>query len=307
MKMDIPTITKLINETGRSFGRHNGPSYAAAIAYHAVISVAPLLFFSIAMASRVFGRKAAVNQLITALRSVAGASIASLLADLIADLNQPTTSNLVVTLVSLAVTMYAASNVFSQLVVALDAIWEVRHPSISLRAGVGRWAVVRLRSYLVGLLAAILIICSLLVSMLVSVFIGTLLDLINQLAPGSAPLFAGLGIVVLPLILVLLCLLAFKLLPSIELAWRHVAPGALLTGLVLFFVEGVIGYVVSRNRVSTLYGVAGSVVVLMLWAYFSALILLIGAEFTQVYTRMFALRSRARVAGESTGKMNPIR
>jgi len=287
MRQLLQQISRLVNETGRSFGEHNGPSYAAAIAYHAVISVAPLLLFSIAIASRFFGREAAVDQLITDLGRVAGTSIADLLTSLIAELNQPTTSNLILTLVSLAVTMYAASNVFRQLVVALDAVWDVRRPSISIRDGVLHWVVVRLRRYVVGFLAAIAMIFSLLISMLISVFIGTVLDLIKQVAPGSATVVTWLGIIALPTLLVLLCLLTFKVLPSIDLTWRAVWPGALLTGLVLFFVEGAIGYYVTRNRVSTLYGVAGSVVVIMLWAYFSAFILLVGAEFTRAYSNHF--------------------
>jgi len=294
MKQWFQRMLVIAKETGRSFGEHNGSSYAAAIAYHAVISVAPLLLFSIATASRFFGREAAVEQLVTDLGRVAGAPLAALLTSLISELNQPTTSNLVLTVVSLALTMYAASNVFRQLVIALDAVWNVHRPSISIRDGVVHWAAVRLRRYVVGLLAAFAIICSLLISMLISVFIGTLLDLIDQIVPGSGSLITWLGVVALPIILVLLCLLAFRLLPSIDLTWGDVWPGALLTGLVLFLVEGAIGYYVTRNRITTLYGVAGSVVVLMLWAYFSAFILLIGAEFTRVYTTYREPQTKSR-------------
>ncbi len=284
-------LVRLVTDTIHSFEKHEGSSHAAAIAYHATISLGPLLIFSIGLASRAFGREAAVNQVITGVANMAGRSMANFVSSLNNQLSQPTNDNFLLSIISLAVTIFAASNVFRQLVIALNAIWEVQPPRIDIRDGVMRWAFVRLRKYFVGLLVALAAIVSLLVSMLVGIFWETILHVSTLFMPRLGMFLGWIGVAALPIVLVVLCLLAFKVLPRVDLTWRAVWPGALLTGLVLTASEVVIGYYVSHSWLPSLYGVTSSIVVLMLWAYFSAYILLLGAEFTQVYIRRSNLRT----------------
>ncbi len=277
----------LVTETANSFDEHNGSSYAAAIGYHAIISLGPLLLFSIGLAGRAFGMDAAVDQIVSVVGTVAGSAMAELVAGIIEGLGRPMANNLLLTVLTLITTLYFASNVFRQLVIAMDAIWEVQRPQVSMDDGLLRWGFTQFRRYTVGLIAALVIIISLLFSMLLSVITGSLLELLHYLTPRLATLLTLIGAISLPIILILLCLLAFKLLPSVDLSWRDVWPGAILTGLILAIGEGIIGWYASHNPIPTFFGLAGSLVVIMLWAYFSAFILLIGAEFTRVYVGLY--------------------
>jgi membrane protein len=279
----IRDVTRLFVETTGSFDKHNGSSYAAAIAYHAIISMGPLLLFSIAVASRAFSRDAAVDQLIFVVAEVAGPAMAQLLDGVIAELRQPTTDNLVVTVVSLGVGVYFASNVFRQLVIALDAIWEVKRPRVRVQDGLVRSALRQSRRYVVGLLAAIVIIFSLLIAMTLSVVAGPIVEMLHAISPLFATICLWIGRGLGPILFVLVCALTFKLLPSIELTWFDVGPGALLTGLVLAVAESIIAYYAIHNPIPAYFGLASSIVIIMLWAFFSAFILLFGAELTRIY------------------------
>ena len=266
----------------RNFSQHNGPSYAAAIAYHTIISLGPLLLFAIFIAGRAFGRAAALHQVEATINTLAGPELVMLFKGVLVEFSQSTASRLWATGISSLLLLYSASNVFRQLVVAQNAIWEVKQPPISIQAEFWRWLRTRLRLHIVGLLAAVVIIFSLLGSMILSVVAGLLLEVVETVAPGSAKLLTWGSVILIPLLLMLLCLLGFKLLPEVQLTWRQVLPGAMATGLVLALGEGLIVYYARRNLIPTFFGFAGSLVIVMLWAYFSALIFLLGVEFTHV-------------------------
>lgn len=263
------------------------PSYAAAIAYHAIISLAPILLFAIALASRMFGADTAAQQVVSTMQHFAGTAVASVVAEIIEENALNTRSNVLFSLAAVLITLYSASNVFRQLVIALNAVWEIEPPSIRIQDGIIRWGLVRLRKYFMGLVLTLVIIFSLLASLVVNVLAGYFAAFLNELIPGVTELLVLFNLLALPVILTLFCLVIFKVLPNDDVAWRDVWLGALLTGIVLSIGQGLIGFYASRSRIPDYYGVAGSVVILMLWAYFSAYILLLGAEFTHVYARRY--------------------
>ncbi len=275
---------RLFIETGQSFGRHHGPSYAAAIAYHAIISMGPLLFFSLFLASQVFGRDAALEQVELTIASLAGDPLVDLISTLLVRVRDPGMDTAWTTGISLILLLYATSNVFRQLVVAQNAIWEFERPGISIRDGIWRWAVVRLRIYVVGLVTAVIIILALPGTMALSAIANLIMLLLELLVPGLVNLIKWLSFTLIPLTFVGLCLLGFKLLPAVHPSWRNVLPGAIITGTIMAIGEGIILYYASNSPIPTFFGIAGSVVIVMLWAYFSAFIFLLGAEFTRVYT-----------------------
>lgn len=277
-------IAFIVVKSVQSFARHHGPSYAAAIAYHAIISLGPLLFFSLFLAGQVFGRDAAQQQLEAAIVSVAGERLVELISDLLVQVREPTRNRLWTTGISLALLLYATSNVFQQLVIAQNAIWEVEPPSIRISDGFWRWLLVRLRLQIVGLVTAILIILVLPGSMMLSVIANFLLQVLELLVPGLVPIITWLSFALIPTIFIGLCLLGFRLLPAVRPSWRSVLPGAIITGLVMAVSEGIILYFASNNPIPNFFGIAGSVVIVMLWAYFSAFIFLFGAELTRTYT-----------------------
>ncbi|MCB0061278.1 MAG: YihY/virulence factor BrkB family protein [Caldilineaceae bacterium] len=280
----MKSVTLIVVKTVQNFARHHGPSYAAAIAYHAIISIGPLFFFSLFLAGQFFGREAAQQQLEAAIISVAGEQLVELISNLLQQVRDPTQSRFWTTGISLILLLYATSNVFRQLVIAQNAIWEVEPPTVRIGDGLVRWLLVRLRLQIVGLVTAILIILVLPGSMMLSVIANFLLRVLELLVPGLVTLIKWLSFTLLPTMFIGLCLLGFRLLPAVRPNWRHVLPGAILTGLVMAVGEGLILYFASNNPIPNFFGIAGSVVIVMLWAYFSAFIFLLGAEFTRTYT-----------------------
>ena len=278
-------ITSRIQQISQNAARHNTASYAAAIAYHTIISLGPLLLLSITIASRTVGQDTAIKEFTSTLERYVGPALATVIHDLMLQLRQPTTDNLVVAILAALITIYAATNVFRQLVIALNVVWDVQPPNTTIKQGFFTWAISRLRNYIIGLLMAFSVILALLASLAVSVITGYFTSLVHALIPGLATLLTLFNFSVLPIILVLVAAVLFKFLPDIDVAWRDVWLGALLTGIVLAVGEGLIGLYASQSRIPSFYGVAGSVVVLMLWAYVSAYILLIGAEFTRVHSK----------------------
>lgn len=279
-------IIERIQHISQNVARHNTGSYAAAIAYHTIISLGPLLLLAITVASRAIDQDTAIHEFASTLERYIGTALATVLQDLMLQLRQPTTDNLVLTVLASILTLYAATNVFRQLVIALNVVWDIQPPTITLEQGFMIWAIRRLRNYIIGLLMALSVILALLASLAISVITGYFTSLIQILIPELATLLTLFNFSILPIILMLFSAILFKLLPDMDIAWRDVWLGAILTGIVLAVGEGVIGIYASRSRIPSFYGVAGSVVVLMLWAYVSAYILLIGAEFTRVHSQI---------------------
>lgn len=276
-------LIALLIETVRNFARHNGLSYAAAIAYHTIISLGPLLYFSILIASIAFGRTAAIDQLEAAIGRVGGANMVQQLHSIVVDYREPSTSQQLTTVISAALLLFAASNVFRQLVIAQNVIWEVQPPTIQIREGLGRWLRVHLRLYVVSIITTFIIIFALLASMLLSVVAGFLLQLVALIFPDLVTPLTWVSFTLLPLIFIGLCLLGFRHLPAVKPPLRAALPGAIATGLVMAVGEGLIVYYATNNPIPNFFGLASSVVILMLWAYVSAAIFLLGAEFTRLY------------------------
>ncbi|MBV7327016.1 YihY/virulence factor BrkB family protein [Chloroflexi bacterium TSY] len=219
---------QLALETGDNFDQQNMASYAAAIAYHTIISLGPLLLFAITVASMFVGQDAATEEFTSGAEKVVGPDIAPLIANVVGELSQPTTSNLLFALIWLCITFYAASNVFRHLVIALDTVWELKRSRIDQRLSLIRRQLIRLRTYIVGLMAALTIIIVLLISLIARATIDALWETLIVLTPQFANLISLISNMVIPLILITFSLLAVKFLPNISIPWRDVWLGAVL-------------------------------------------------------------------------------
>jgi len=279
----IKSLFALILEAVRHFLQHNGPSYAAAIAYHTIISLGPLLYFSILIAGTAFGRAAAIDQLEATIRTIGGETFVEQIRHVVVAYREPTVSRTLTTWISAALLLYAASNVFRQLVIAQNAIWEVAPPTIQIRDGLWRWLRIRLRLYVVSIITSLIIIFALLASMILSLVAGLLLQLVGLILPALVAVLKWASLLLIPLFFIGLCLLGFRQLPAVKPPWRAVLPGAIATGLIMAVGEGLIVYYATHNPIPTFFGLAGSVVIVMVWAYISALIFLFGAEFTRLF------------------------
>jgi membrane protein len=269
----------LLKDTVAAWREDKAPRLGAALAYYTVFSLAPLLLIIVAIAGLAFGRQAAQGSLDDQIAGLIGREGADLVQTLIANAGQPRAGILATVAGGVAV-LFGALGAFGQLQDALNTIWEVApRPGRGLR-GLLRD---RLAPAILTLGAGFLLLASLAVS--------------AGLAAAGAYLAGSLAgyrwlaevanfLVSLALTTVLFAMI-FKVLPDATIAWRDVWLGAALTGLLFNMGKLLIGFYLGSRSLASAYGAAGSLVVLLLWVYYSSQILFFGAEFTQVYANKY--------------------
>ena len=248
----------------------------AALAYYTLFSLAPLLLVAIAVAGLVFGREAAQNQIVGALMEIVGLQSARAIQDMIESAAEKPDSGWFATILGMALLLFGAAGVVTQLQDSLNTIWGVApKPGRGLR-GFLRDRVVSFSMVLgVGFL--------LLVSLVVSAALTALTQVLGYLLPGTAALAYVMDIIVSFGFITFLFALIYKFMPDARIAWRDVWIGAAMTSFLFSIGKFLIGLYLGHSTVISIYGAAGSLVSVLLWVYYSALIFFFGAEFTQVY------------------------
>jgi len=264
--------------------QHDGElNLGAALAYYTLFAMAPLLVLVIAIAGLAFGRAAAEGEIVNQISGLMGADGAKMIEDMIARASRPA-SGIVATVVSLGTMALGASGVFGQIQTALNQIFGVTER----RRGRGVRGVVRQRLAYFGMIVAIGFL--LVVSLVVSAALAGVHDLLATRLPILARVLPPLNFVLSLGVVSGLFALVYKVLPDVDLAWRDVWLGAVCTSLLFTIGKGLIGLYLGRAGTTSVYGAAGSLVLVLLWIYYSAQILFLGAEFTEVYSRRYGSR-----------------
>ena len=271
-------LWKTLRQTGSEFFEDKVPRLAAALAYYSIFSLAPLLLIAVSIVGIFFGDDAASGVLDDQLRASMGDTAAAAVQEMVANARKPA-DNLLASLMGLTVLVIGAGGVFGQLQDALNTVW-----GIAPRPGRGLRGIVRDRFLSFSMVLGIGFL--LLTSLALSAFLQAASDTVGRVLP-LHPLFWGvLSAVVSFAVISLLFAAIFKVLPDAEIAWRDVVEGALFTAALFTLGKFALGWYLGREATSSTYGSAGSLVLILLWVYFSAIILLLGAEFTQVYARL---------------------
>lgn len=278
-KNPILIVKDLILDTFSEWSRDNASRLAAALSYYTIFSVAPLLIIAIAVAGLVFGRQAATDQIVYQIRGLVGNDGAQVIQTILQNASK-TTSGILATVVGLVTLLVGASGAFGQLQDSLNIIWEVKP-----KAGRGVKGVLRDRflSFSMVLVIGFL----LMVSLLLSAFLAGVGKYVSDLLPMSSLVLQAINFGISLIVTTVLFALIFKVLPDAYVRWRDVWVGSCVTALLFSLGRFLIGLYLGRSSVSSAYGAAGSLVVLLLWVYYSAQILFLGAEFTQVYANRF--------------------
>jgi membrane protein len=275
--MSLRKIGRLFRETFKEWQEDNASRIAAALAYYAVFSISPLLVIAIAIAGTFFGQQTAQDQITEQLTALVGKDGVQPVLMALDNISQPEIRG-VASLISVGVLLLGASGFFAQLQDALNTVWKVKP-----QPGQGIWIFVRKRvsSFLMVLAIGLLLILSLILSAVVS----TLSKYQADYLPGWAILWENLDFVVSLGLMTFIFGLMFKYVPDATIAWKDVFVGSVITAFLL-------GVYLSKGSLGSAYGAAGSLIVLLAWIYYSAQIILFGAEFTQVYTRIYGSKIR---------------
>lgn len=275
-------VLPLLKQAAADWIEDDAPRLAAALSFYTALSVAPLLIMAIAVAGLAFGQDAARGEILGQLQGLVGHDSAKTVESMVESAAKPK-SGIISTVISVVVLLFGATGVFAELQTSLNHIWEVKP-----KPGRGIWQVVRQRFLSLGMVLGIGFL--LLVALILSAALSAIGKWAEATLPGSVILWqVGMHVVAFALIATLFAMI-FKVLPDAEISWRDVWVGAVVTALLFTIGKFLIGLYLGRASVTSSYGAAGSIIVFLLWAYYSAQIVFMGAEITQVYARMYGKR-----------------
>lgn len=272
-------LPKILLATFKAFSDDKGMKLSASLAYYTVFSIGPLLLLLLSVASALYfsaGHKVE-DEVFSQLNGLLGASAAKQIQEILRNLQLSGKTNfaLVISIVTLVI---GATSVFIEIQDSLNMIWKLKAKP---KAG---WV-----AFLKNRLLSSSLIISLGFLLLVSLVVnGVLQALMNRLAGmfgmATSTILLVANLVVTFIVITVLFAIIFKFLPDARIRWRHVRTGALFTAVLFMIGRYVIGIYIEKSGTASTYGAAGSIVVILLWIYYSSVILYLGAEFTQVYT-----------------------
>ncbi|MBI3462776.1 MAG: YihY/virulence factor BrkB family protein [Planctomycetes bacterium] len=268
---------ELLSETYQEWRDDRVPRLGAALAYYAIFSIAPLLVIAVALAGAIWGRAAVSDQLAVQLESLVGRQAALAIQEMISGISY-SRGGALATYLSLGALAFGASGVVMAIKDAMNTIWGVMEAP-----GRGWWGTIR--DQLISLAVVLSVGFLLLVSLVLTAVLEFLSGYAAQWAPFSVPVAQYVHLAVAMCVITLLFAMIFKLLPDVRIAWRDVWVGAILTAVLFLTGKELIGLYLGRVSTGSAYGAVGSIGIVLLWAYYSSQILLLGAEFTQVYAR----------------------
>jgi membrane protein len=281
--MKMATTWRLAKAAAVAWRDDYAPSMGAALAYYTTFSAAPLLLIVVSVAGLVFGEEAARGEIFAQLRNMIGEQGAAAVEGMVQSVAKPK-EGIVATLIGVVVLLIGATTVFAELQDSLDRIW--RAPARDTSSGV--WSLVRGRLLSFGMILSIgfLLMVSLVVSAALSALGTWWAPLFGawELLLEAANLLVSFGLITVIFALI------YKIMPRVKVEWRDVWVGAAVTSLLFGIGKLLIGLYVGKSSITSGFGAAGSLAVLLVWVYYSAQIFLLGAEFTWVYAHSHGSR-----------------
>ena len=257
----------------------NVPRLGASLAYYTLFAMAPILVISIAIAGFFFGAEAVRGEVVSQVRGLVGETGAQAVQAMLESVALRGGGGLA-TVIGLITFFLGATGAFLELQTALNAIWRVKPKP---NAGIKEILLQRLLSF--GLVIGVGFV--LLVSLVISAGLAALDRYMGHAFPALAVAWTAINVLVSLGVVTLLFAMIYQFLPDVDLALRDVWVGALVTAGLFTVGKSVIGLYLGTSAVASSYGAAGSVVVLLIWVYYTAQVVLLGAEFTKAYVQRF--------------------
>jgi membrane protein len=270
----------LLKEAGSAWAEDKVPRLSAALAYYTFFSLAPLLVIVIAIAGTLFGADAVRGKLDNQIAGLVGQQSAIAIQELVKNAYQPS-SSWIATCLATAAILFGVSGLFGELQGALNTIWGVMpKPNRS-------WVdIIKERSVSFWMVFGIVFL--LLVSLVVSAAIAAVIGMLGSALPLPGFIPQLIDTLVSISVITLLFAMIFKVLPDVQLTWHNVWVGSILTSILFVVGKSLISFYLGHSSATSAYGAAGSLVVVLLWVYYTAQILLFGAEFTKVFTQRYS-------------------
>ena len=271
----LTSIASLLKPALWQWYNHNAFEMAAALAYYTLVSLAPLIIILIAIVGPFFGTAATENYIVGAIAGIAGEESARAVQAIVHNANQQG-SGVLASIIGIVLLLLGAGAVVGQLQQSLNVIF-----GVTPKPDIDWWAFLRARFFSYAMLLAIGFL--LLVSLVVTTVLSALSKYFGYLLPSLAAIWPAVDLMSSFALVTLLFAMIYKILPDVHIAWGDALLGAALTSFLFSVGKFAIGLYLGRSSVAAAYGAAGSVVTILLWVYYSALIVFYGAEITQLY------------------------
>lgn len=280
----MKTFWLLIKNTVNSWIDDYAPSMGAALSFYTLFSIAPLLLIVVSIIGLILGEEAARGEIVGQLQGLMGKESATAIQSLLQNVNKPT-EGILSTVVGFILLIVGATSVFGELQNALDRIW--RSPERIKTTGI--WNLIRMRLLSFGMILGIgfISLVSLLISAGLSAVTKWWAPIFDQVDDKWVFLIQGFNVLFGFIITTAMFALIYKLMPRVKIAWKDVLVGSVITSVLFTIGKSLIGIYIGTSAVASGYGAAGSLVVLLIWVYYSAQVFLMGAEFTWVYANMY--------------------
>ncbi|WPP49378.1 YihY/virulence factor BrkB family protein [Catalinimonas niigatensis] len=285
-------VGKIIGDIIKGFEHDSPLLYGASIAFYMIFSMPALLIFTVVIAGTFLGEQAAQGQLFYYIEEFVGSDTAEQIQNIIknAAIDE---AGYIAKVVGIATLTFSATTVFVNIQIALNAIWGVRAKP---QKGWLKLIMDRLFSFLIVIVLGVLLLTTTLIEALLGNFRDLLVRIFSDYIVYLIEVVSSITNIA---IVTLVFALVFKLLPDAKVRWKDVWVGSIVTTILFLIGKGLIGVYLSQSNLSSTYGAAGSLVILLLWVYYSAVIFLVGAEFTKAYS--------LRVGKEIIPKKNAVR
>lgn len=274
----ISSLFAIIKAAAIQWYNDNGSMHCAAIAYYAVFSMAPLLLISIALAGLIFGEQASRGEIFHAIKGLIGVRGAMAVEAMVESASTHSHASVLATSIGLLISLIGASGIFEQLQLSMNLIWKVKSKS-----GQGVWNLVRRR--LVNFTMVIIIWFVLMITVLASAAVTVSAKFFEDRLLRGKLFWEEANFIATFIIGGLLFTLIFKILPDVKLSWSDVYPGAILTAFLFDIGRFGIAFYLGESTLASTYGAAGSLIVVLIGVFYTAAIVLFGAEFTRVFAQ----------------------
>lgn len=295
--MSVSGIVKITKESYSEWAKDNATRLAASLSFYTILSLTPLFVIVTSIAGLVYGREAAAGELTGQLRSLLGDAGADVVRTALASASEPK-SGLLAAVIGVVSLLFGASGVFGELQSALNTIWDVKP-----KPGRGIWGTIRDRFLSFGMVIVFGFL--LLVSLVVSTGLAAVGTYLENLKWGTALLMHLLNFIISTGVITVLFAMMYKFLPDVKIAWRDTWLGAVITAILFTLGKILIGFYLGRAGVASPFGAAGSLVVVVLWVYYSGLILFFGAELTQSTMTHYGRRIEPSDNAERADRADP--
>lgn len=275
-------VARLFAATFLAWRDDNAGRLAAALAYYTLFSIPPFLILLLGVAGTIFDRNPIQERLVRTARDLVGPDGAGALRELLHAVSSGG-HHTRATLVGIATLLLGASGVFGHLKHSIDAVWGIEPKP---GGGVLSYG----RRYLVSMMTLLGTGFLLLVSLALNALLGAVGDLVGSAFPGGAPLWRVVNTVFTLGVIAVVFALLFRYIPDAIVAWKDALVGGGVTSVLFMAGESLIGFYLGRTNVASAFGVAGSLVILLVWVYYSSMIFFFGAEFTKAYADRYGDR-----------------